>query len=156
MGALGGWRSCAESWGVAPLSQGPGRESAAAGVAVVLLWCCAPAGFEAATRGCGCRRSGPTAFLDEEVGYPLQYTVVPVPDEMQLPGHSWADPSVVHLRALMRRVVAAPDDARARGRAARERMVRDFGPEALARRVEGELRRIRDGIHATRRSRDEL
>ncbi|KAL1495796.1 hypothetical protein AB1Y20_016657 [Prymnesium parvum] len=86
--------------------------------------------------------SGPTAFLDEEVGFPLRYALAPLPDEMRLPSHSWAEPSVAHLRQLMRAIFSAPAEARRRGAAARERMVARFSPEALAREVEGELRRI--------------
>ena len=33
--------------------------------------------------------SGPTAFLTEENGYPLGYTLVELPDEMRLSGHLW-------------------------------------------------------------------
>ena len=76
--------------------------------------------------------SGPTAYLDEEVGYPLDYTLEPVAAELNLQGHNWAEPSVTHLRALMRHVVTNPDEARARGRAARERMLTRFSPDALA------------------------
>ena len=76
--------------------------------------------------------SGPVAYLDESVGYPLEYRVEPVAPELQLPGHNWAEPSVPHLRALMRRVVSHPEEARARGAAARARMLERFSPEALA------------------------
>lgn len=86
--------------------------------------------------------TGPTAFLDETVGYPLDATRVPVPDEMQLPGHTWAEPSVKHLRALMRHVYTEPEEARARGARARERMAKAFSPAALAAEVEGHLTRI--------------
>ena len=96
--------------------------------------------------------SGPTAFLDETVGYPLEYTLQPVPDELNLPGHHWAEPSVAHLRALMRRLVSHPDEARGARRAARERMVSRYRPEALAIDIEAELRRIGEVLEARRQS----
>ena len=76
--------------------------------------------------------SGPTAYLDETVGYPLRYTLAPVPAELNLPGHNWAEPDVAHLRMLMRQVLSRPDKARARGAAARERMLKRFSPAVLA------------------------
>lgn len=100
--------------------------------------------------------SGPTAFLDQEVGYPLQYRLEAVPAEMKLPGHSWAEPSVSHLRELMRHLVTHPEEGRARGRKARERMVSEFGLEALASKVGAELLRIsKSGYgHSARQTRE--
>lgn len=86
--------------------------------------------------------SGPTAFLDERVGYPLDYHLVPVGEDMKLPGHSWAEPNIAHLRQLMRHLVNSPNEGRAKGRKARERMKSEFGIEALALKVETELQRI--------------
>ena len=52
----------------------------------------------------------------------------------------WADwaaePSVDHLRKLMRRVYTQQDEARARGAAARERMAARFSNDALAARLQ--------------------
>ena len=39
-------------------------------------------------------RSGPTAFLSEETGYPLDYELAPLPDALHQPGHRWAEPSL--------------------------------------------------------------
>ena len=89
--------------------------------------------------------SGPSAYLDETVGYPLNYTVTAVPDEMDLPGHQWAEPSVAHLRQLMRRVFVERDEARARGAAARQRMLARYSPAALADDVAVELERLASG-----------
>jgi glycosyltransferase involved in cell wall biosynthesis len=64
--------------------------------------------------------SGPRDFCDEHNAYLLNYELVgcqefnvPVPPEAV-----WAAPDRNHLRELMRRVVAAPEEARARGRRA--------------------------------------
>ena len=85
--------------------------------------------------------SGPTAFLDEEVGYPLPYELVPVPAEHNLAGHRWAEPDVGALRRAMRRLLDHPDEAKARGAAARERMAARFSNERLAEEAERELAR---------------
>ena len=86
--------------------------------------------------------SGPTAYLSEEVGYPLQFTLVAVPERMGLPGHRWAEPSLPHLRQLMRHVFERRGEARARGAAARELMVRKYTPDALAEQVIAHLLRL--------------
>ena len=92
--------------------------------------------------------SDPTSFLDESVGYPLEYTLKAVDPELNLAGHRWAEPSVTHLRQLLRHVYAHPEEAKARGRAARERMVKRYSPEVLAEDVLAALRDIGDGDHA--------
>lgn len=33
--------------------------------------------------------SGPTEFLTDETGWPLRYSLAPLPAEMNLPGHEW-------------------------------------------------------------------
>ena len=76
--------------------------------------------------------SGPTSYLDDDVGYPLPCAVVAVPDELNLPGHHWAEPSVSELRARMRRLYDHPDEGKRKGAAARQRMVSHFSPTALA------------------------
>ena len=99
-------------------------------------------------------RSGPTAFLSEETGYPLDYDLAPLPGELNQPGHRWAEPSVAHLRQLMRRVVEQPAEARRRGAAARAHMVARFSPASLASDVARQLERIGDS--AVWASREEL
>lgn len=47
-------------------------------------------------------------------------------------GHMYADPSKAHLRALLRHVVSYPDEAAAKGKAARAAMVWRFSPEVRA------------------------
>ena len=86
--------------------------------------------------------SGPTAFVTEDNGYPLQVAadLVPTPGWA---GHRWADPDETHLRTLLRRVHATPDEARAKGARAREDMVARFSLQALAAQVDEEVRRIR-------------
>jgi glycosyltransferase involved in cell wall biosynthesis len=88
--------------------------------------------------------SGPTAFLDEEVGYPLQYELGPA---ASMDGHHWAEPSVAHLRALMRRVIERPDEARRRGWAARERMRTRYSPQTVGKDVLRLIRELVDADH---------
>ena len=76
--------------------------------------------------------SGPTAYLDNTVGYPLKYTLQPVDASLNLPGHNWAEPDVDHLRKLMRRLVMRPEEGRAKGKRARELMLERFSPDVLA------------------------
>ncbi|CAA6668467.1 unnamed protein product [Spirodela intermedia] len=73
--------------------------------------------------------SGPAEFLTAENSYPL-------------PSHLWAEPSVAELRALMRRVVRSPEEARRRGRRAREDMVRRFSPAVVASQVVDQVLRV--------------
>jgi hypothetical protein len=68
--------------------------------------------------------------------------------ELNLAGHQWAEPSVAHLRQLMRRVFERPDEAAERGQAARERMVREYSPEALATRAVEAVRESRQRVRA--------
>ncbi|GAB4819334.1 hypothetical protein N2152v2_006380 [Parachlorella kessleri] len=90
--------------------------------------------------------SGPTAFLDESVGYPIaiEGLVVAGPNEGAFAGRRWAQPSVSHLRRLMRSVVERPEEARKRGAAARRRMVERYSPEVVARVVAARLGEINE------------
>lgn len=86
--------------------------------------------------------SGPTAFLSSSTGYPLDYKLVDVAAEMNLAGHRWAEPSLTHLRQLMRHVFVHREEARARGAAARACMQADFSPVSLAEQVAARLMRL--------------
>lgn len=92
--------------------------------------------------------SGPTAFLDETVGYPLEFVVEPVAAELKMPHHRWAEPSVPHLKQLMRRVFERREEAALRGKAARERMVSQYSPEALAARAVEAVHESRQRVRA--------
>ena len=99
--------------------------------------------------------SGTTAFLDDEVGYPLPYELVPVPAEHNLAGHRWAEPDVGALRRLMRRLVDHLDEAKAKGTAARERMAARFSNDALAAAAESEFARVADVLARRKEERKE-
>ncbi len=88
--------------------------------------------------------SGPTAFLDEHVGYPVAIDgLVTVPEGVgPFGGHKWAQPSVAHLRQRMREVWGDREEAARRGLAARKRMVQRYSPHMLARQVVERLHQI--------------
>ena len=50
-------------------------------------------------------------------------------------GHLWANPSVAHLRLLMREVVEDPGAAREKGKRARRDMVEKYSPSVLGNRA---------------------
>ena len=95
--------------------------------------------------------SGSTEFLRDSNSYPLPIDgLVTIPDG-PFRGHQWANPSVAHLRRLMRHVVEHPDEARARGAQARADMVRLYHPDVVARGVLRELLRIQASVAAAAR-----
>eukprot|EP00798_Chlamydomonas_sp_ICE-L_P022388 gene22388-29495_t len=90
--------------------------------------------------------SGMTAYLDEDVGYPIK-----VENLLQIPnlpswgwfrGQVWSQPCVAHMKELMRHVVENPDKARMKGEKARERMIERYSPDVIARTLVKEIHRI--------------
>lgn len=82
------------------------------------------------------RWSALTEFIRDDVAYPLDYELVDIrvvePELWHYRGHRWANPSETHLRQLMRHVQQHPEEARARGRAAREHMAQHYNRETVA------------------------
>ena len=92
--------------------------------------------------------SGPTAFLDDAVGFPLAYTGLrPIPDG-PFAGHLLAEPDVAHLRSLLRRLVSDPAEGRARGAEARKRMQASFSPRSVAEVVRREVEAVTAAVLA--------
>lgn len=92
----------------------------------------------------GTRWSGNLAFMTEETTYLIDCELVDVNDAGQhegpwwptsrfARGERWAEPSVSHLRRLMRHVFEDREEARARGLRAREHIRTRFGYEPVAR-----------------------
>jgi glycosyltransferase involved in cell wall biosynthesis len=101
---------------------------------------------------------GTVDFLTEEVGFPLRYRLVEI-DQNRGPygkGAIWSDPSREHLQELLRRVVANPRAAAARGQRARARMIEDYSETAVGRRIGERLATIASGLHDTRRLENDL
>lgn len=86
--------------------------------------------------------SGPTAYLDSSNGYPLPYTHLRAVPEGAFAGHLMAEPSERELARAMRTIVTEPGEAQARGRQAREHMVRKFSPRVFAGQLRNHVERI--------------
>jgi len=76
--------------------------------------------------------SGSTEFLSTHCALPLGIEGLSAAEGAP-PGHLWADPSVSHLRSLMRWAFENPSKAKALGARAREEMVTRFSPQVVAR-----------------------
>lgn len=88
---------------------------------------------------------GNTDFLDDTTGFPVRYRLVPVGygHDPYPPDALWADPDPEHAAELMRRVVDAPAEARARAERGRERIRTHYGPEAAGARMRARLEALR-------------
>lgn len=89
----------------------------------------------------GTNWSGHLDFLDDDVGYLIDVDGLEAVHPEQTEenpyyeaDHRWARPSVAHTSALMRRVFERRDEARAKGRAARERVFAEWSAERGAER----------------------
>ncbi|MEA2247953.1 MAG: hypothetical protein QOH46_2482, partial [Solirubrobacteraceae bacterium] len=87
---------------------------------------------------------GPRDFLTPFNSYPVDNRVVPIG-----PGHDpypadgeWAEPDLDHAAALMREVVADPDEARTRAQRARADVERRHAPAAAGRAMAERLARV--------------
>ncbi|KAM2508020.1 hypothetical protein FF1_030201 [Malus domestica] len=76
--------------------------------------------------------SGPTEYLTAENSYPLPVDRMSEVMEGPFRGHLWAEPSVSKLRVLMRHVVNNVEEAKVKGKKAREDMIKRFSPEIVA------------------------
>lgn len=86
--------------------------------------------------------SGPTEYLTEQNGYPLDVDRLAEVTEGPFKGHLCAEPSVEHLRGLMRLVFEDPEEGRRKGRKAREDMAEKFSPEVVARIVTDQIQQV--------------
>ncbi|GAX73023.1 hypothetical protein CEUSTIGMA_g475.t1 [Chlamydomonas eustigma] len=88
--------------------------------------------------------SGTADFVDDAVGYPLNYTLseVPAGEPWWFLGARWADVDITHLRRVMRHVYDHPEEAAAKGRAARQLMVDKYSPDIVAKAIVAELDRV--------------
>ncbi|HZO86726.1 MAG TPA: methyltransferase domain-containing protein [Chthonomonadaceae bacterium] len=91
--------------------------------------------------------SGQTAFMNAENSLLLDYELVDVPEIAwrETPtyrGHRWAEPSVAHLRALMRRAFADREGGREIGQRARADLEAHFTYPAVAQILAEELQHL--------------
>ena len=94
--------------------------------------------------------SGTTDFVDDRVGYLVNYSLSSVPDDQPwwFRGARWADASVDHLRSVMRHVYEHPEEAAIKGQRARQLMSDLYSPEAVGRVVASEVERIKRMLRA--------
>jgi glycosyltransferase involved in cell wall biosynthesis len=87
---------------------------------------------------------GTADFVTEEVGFPLSYRLVEIDQDYgpYAKGAIWPEPSREHLQELLRRVVANPSAAAARGERARARMLKDYSAAAVGRCIRDRLTAI--------------
>jgi len=86
--------------------------------------------------------SGPTAFITPDNSYPISILGLQHVITGPFTSHKWANPSLDHLRQIMRDVVQNKDVAKQKGKKAREDIVAKFHPVRVARLVVKELSRI--------------
>jgi len=86
--------------------------------------------------------SGPTEFMTINNSLPLdiEEELVPLPEDSAFKGHFWAQPSVSHLRKLMRKLVANPQLGAQLGRQARRDMVEHYAPDVIAKLIAKHIR----------------
>eukprot|EP00927_Polykrikos_kofoidii_P061787 TRINITY_DN56617_c0_g1_i1.p1 TRINITY_DN56617_c0_g1~~TRINITY_DN56617_c0_g1_i1.p1 ORF type:complete len:466 (-),score=57.42 TRINITY_DN56617_c0_g1_i1:214-1539(-) len=93
--------------------------------------------------------SGPTEFLNEECGLPLRIAGLQGGGEGIPEAHLWAEPSVPHLKQLMRWAVDHREEARQLGIQARKVMVQHYSPAVVAEQhILPHLRRIARRMHS--------
>jgi glycosyltransferase involved in cell wall biosynthesis len=86
-----------------------------------------------------------TEFLNASNSYPLECEgLVSVCGEDQLTGHRWAQPSVEHLRKLMREVFSNHDAARQRAQKGKEQIAAERDWSAIVPQWANEFRRLLD------------
>jgi glycosyltransferase involved in cell wall biosynthesis/tetratricopeptide (TPR) repeat protein len=80
--------------------------------------------------------SGNTEFMNNDVAYMLDFEMQDIkhvePELWHYRGHRWANPSESHLRHTMRHILQHPDEARAKGKAARAHMVANYSRDRVA------------------------
>jgi glycosyltransferase involved in cell wall biosynthesis len=88
--------------------------------------------------------SGTADFLTDEVGFPLHYRLVEVDRNLgpYPEGAIWSEPSREHLQELLRRILADPQAAIAKGRRARQYVLSNYSPGAIGLRMANRLAEI--------------
>ena len=95
--------------------------------------------------------SGPTAFLDSSVGYPLRYDgLEDIAEPGAFLGHRWASPSVTHLMQFMRHLEKHPEEASQLGRCAPSALCGACAPTCSGAR--GHIGRVTNSIAAACRA----
>ncbi|WCJ19129.1 UDP-Glycosyltransferase superfamily protein [Euphorbia peplus] len=88
--------------------------------------------------------SGPTEYLTADNSYPLPVDKMSEVVGGPFEGHLWAEPSPDKLGVLMRHVMSNVDEAKAKGRKARNDMINRFSPKVVAGIVADHIQDILD------------
>ncbi|XP_071709592.1 uncharacterized protein [Rutidosis leptorrhynchoides] len=86
--------------------------------------------------------SGPTEYLTEKNSYPLPVDRMSEDIDRPFKGHLWAEPSVDKLRFLMRHVISNQEEAKSKGKKARDDMVDKYSPKVVANVVSNQIHQI--------------
>lgn len=88
----------------------------------------------------GTRWSGNTEFMNDGNSFLIDFEIVDVPEKgwKEVPtykGHRWAEPSVPHLRSLMRHVYECRSETREKGMHAREEILKKYNGNVVAEKI---------------------
>ena len=95
--------------------------------------------------------SGTTEFMNQANSYPLKISGLVEIEDGPFQGHKWAEPSVDHLRQLMRHVQANREEAKAKGKVARKDMLEKYCMKCLNAQVGRRLRQIEKEVELLKR-----
>jgi len=90
--------------------------------------------------------SGNTEFMNELNSFLIEVTELITIKKGPFKGHKWAQPSVNHLRKLMRFVFSNPKEAKRKGHTARKDMVLKYNPKIVADMVMKRLTTIKRNL----------
>jgi GT2 family glycosyltransferase len=88
--------------------------------------------------------SGSSEFITESTGYPIPFTLIPVPprEYVHTGGQVWADPDEDACVAAMRNIAGCPDEAASRAKAGRAFVENQFGAANVGRMAAERLEAI--------------
>nr|XP_043634114.1 uncharacterized protein LOC122605270 [Erigeron canadensis] len=90
--------------------------------------------------------SGPTEYMNEKNSYLLPVDKMSEVIDGPFKGHMWAEPSVDKLRFLMRHVVNNPEEAKSKGKKAREDMIDKYSSKIVANIVSDQIQLILEKV----------
>uniref|UniRef100_A0A6B2L6I8 Glycosyl transferase family 1 domain-containing protein n=1 Tax=Arcella intermedia TaxID=1963864 RepID=A0A6B2L6I8_9EUKA len=91
--------------------------------------------------------SGPTEYMTPLNSYPLKIEpdLVPI-TQGAFVNHFWAEPSLTHLRELLRHIVSNPQEAKEKGTQARSDMIHKYSPSIVANIINNQLLLIEEQL----------
>ena len=101
--------------------------------------------------------SGPTAYLTSANGYPISILPNLIPAGNTIwgkNGHLWAQPNITHLRILMREIHNNHDQAKYKGKLARNDMIEMYSLTKMGDEIQSHVERIRKSTLFQKRIKD--